>query len=485
MKTILNRKNIKIALITFTILLLAHLPLMTKNIISADILLNNNFYKGYSWEISLGRFGLYIIGIIKSFITIPHIDLIISYIIISISTVILIDLFKIKEKGKILLLILLISLSQITSATLLFNYCSIGYTLSFLCSILSVYLYYKLENKYLKYILPIILIIISLSMYQAYLSVIITTFVIYNIKLLIENKISYKKTLKYLIVLIIGVLSYFVLMKISLILFHIDMSSYSNADKIGLKTIINIPNKVIDTYRLFYEYYFTDNIIKNIYMKNNIINLLLVILIPLQIFFLTIKNKTSKLNKILILILILTLPIYLNSIIFTINERKLQLLMSSSYILIPILLIITMEKNKIKYLSIILFIILFRTSLIQNQATYLTLENTFNKYNIVINSTITNNLNNLEKSFAIIGQTKNETEINKLNYGFISDEPLFWNEYNLKKLGFERFCYQYYGLNLNFASEEKYNEIIKKNKNKKEISYIENDTIIINFDNLH
>ena len=70
---------------------------MTKNIISADILLNNYFYKGYSWEISLGRFGLYIIGILKSFVTVPHIDLLISYIFISISTILLIEslLFKI------------------------------------------------------------------------------------------------------------------------------------------------------------------------------------------------------------------------------------------------------------------------------------------------------------------------------------------------------------------------------------------------------
>ena len=56
MKSLINKRNLLIILITFIFLFLTHLPLMTKNILSADILLNNVFYNGYSWEISLGRF---------------------------------------------------------------------------------------------------------------------------------------------------------------------------------------------------------------------------------------------------------------------------------------------------------------------------------------------------------------------------------------------------------------------------------------------
>ena len=49
MKNILTTKNKKIFITTFIIFFLVHLPLITKNIISADILLNNYYYKGYSW----------------------------------------------------------------------------------------------------------------------------------------------------------------------------------------------------------------------------------------------------------------------------------------------------------------------------------------------------------------------------------------------------------------------------------------------------
>lgn len=485
MKFLINKRNLLIILITFIFLFLTHLLLMTKNILSADILLNNVFYNGYSWEISLGRFGLYVVGLLKCFLTIPHIDILISYFIISISLVILFDLFSFRKKEDIILYILIICLNPITSATLLFDYCSIGYTLAFLCSILSIYVYYKEENKIKKYLFSLILIVVALSMYQAYLSVIVTTFIIYNIKLLLEKKENFKLSLKYILTLLMGALLYFIIMKISLLVFHVNMSNYSGADKIGLQTLLSIPKKIGLSYKLFYEYYFTDKIVKNIYIKNNILNIFLLILLIIGVVFQIFKNNLSPKKKVLTLLLVLTLPIFLNSIIFTINDIKLQLLMSASYLLIPLLLITTMPENKMKYLSIIVIILLLRNNLIQTQATYLSLENTFNKYNTVITSAIKKNINHQNYKFALIGSSENETEINKLNYGFISDDAIFWEEYNLKKLGFERFCYEYYGLNLTFVSEENYDKIKQRENKNQEIIYTYDDIIVIDLSYLH
>lgn len=482
MKTLI-KKEYKYLLLIITLLFLIHLPLMTKNIISADILLNNYFYKGYSWEISLGRFGLYIIGILKSFITVPHIDLLISYIFISISTILLMDLFNIKDKIKRILLILIIVLSPITSSTLLFNYCSIGYTFAFLGSVSSIYIFYKEKNKYLKYIIPIILIVLSLSMYQAYLSLIVTLFVIYNLKLILNKKENYKESFKYLILLIIGILFYFISMKLSQLVFHIDMSSYSNANEIGINTILTIPNKIIDTYKLTYSFFFTNSIIKNTYLHNNIINLLILITIIITIIVNLFKNNISNKNKIITILIILTLPIYLNSIIFVISDTKLQLLMSSSYLLIYLLLIYLIPKNSIKYLNIVLIILLLRNNLIQVQSTYLTLENTFNRYNLIIDSAIKENINDPNTKYVVIGKEKiKSTNISKQNYGFISDDSIFWEEYNLRKLGFTRFCEEYYGLNINYLDEDKALEL-ENNKTDKLIENKEN-IVIINLDYL-
>ncbi len=482
MKNLINKKNKIIMISTFILLFLIHLPLMTKNIISADILLNNYFYNGYSWEISLGRFGLYLVGIIKSFINIPHIDLIISYILISITTVLIIDLFKVKDKIKIILIILVITLNPITSATLLFNYCSIGYTLALLSSTLAIYLYKNLKNKYLKIIIPTALIVIALSMYQAYLSLIVTLFIVY---LLFEilNKKNIKDTLKYLLIIILGIIIYFIIMKLSLLVFHINMSSYSNANSIDIKILLSIPHKIIDSYKLFYEFYFKNTIIKNTYIHNDIINLLIIITVLIELAYKTFKNNLSTTNKLLVLLIVLLFPIALNSIIFVISDTKLQLLMSTSYLLVPIIMILLIENNKTKYITILILVLLFRNNIIQTQSTYLTLENTFNKYDLVISTAIKENINELDKEYILIGKSpKTNTNISKLNYGFISDDSIFWDEYNLRKLGFIRFCEEYYGLTINYVNEGKA-KYLEDNKTDKLIEEKE-DTIVINLNYL-
>ena len=177
----------------------------------------------------------------------------------------------------------------------------LGYLISFLCGILSVYIFYKVNNKFSKYLIPIILIVVSLSMYQAYLSLIITFFVIYNIKLLLDNNFKYMEFFKYLICLVIGVILYFITMKLSLYVFHISISNYSNADKIGINTLINIPDKIIDSYKFFYNYYFTDSIMKNTYMHNNYLNLLVFILLVINLFIYFYKSSTDRKNIVIII----------------------------------------------------------------------------------------------------------------------------------------------------------------------------------------
>ena len=141
------KKKWLIIISTFILLLLVHLPLLTKNILTADVLLNNFYYKGYSWEISLGRFGLYIIGLLKGFMSTPVIDLIPSFIITSIITYLLIDLFDIKGSINTILTILIMVLSPIISTIFVFHYCAIGYLIAFLCGVLTTYIFYKSKNK--------------------------------------------------------------------------------------------------------------------------------------------------------------------------------------------------------------------------------------------------------------------------------------------------------------------------------------------------
>ena len=84
----------------------------------------------------------------------------------------------------------------------------------------------------------------------------------------------------------------------------------------------------------------------------------------------------------------------------------------------------------------------------------------------------------------IIGDIDNSNdEIYRRNYGFISDESIFWEEYNLKSMAFKKYVYYYFGVNIEFVDIDTYNEL--KNNEYNDIINYEDNIIIINFDEVN
>ena len=162
-----------------------------------------------------------------------------------------------------------------------------------------------------------------------------------------------------------------------------------------------------------------------------------------------------------------------------VNETKLQLLMASSYIILPIFIISFNEEKIFKLLLIIVFTILLRNYYIQVQSTYKSLENTFNSYDLVIKKAIDTKEKN---RYMIIGNIDTKTNINKLNYGYISDLGIFWDEYNLRKIAFTKFVKYYGHKKIEFVDVDTYNSLLN-DKYDKIINHID-DIVIIDFDNI-
>ena len=151
--------------------------------------------------------------------------------------------------------------------------------------------------------------------------------------------------------------------------------------------------------------------------------------------------------------------------------------MSSSYLLVYILFFSLKETNKSYIFVLIIFGLLIHNYIIQDNCSYISLEKTFNKHNTIINKGIEKYLENPNYSFAVVGNYKNKKDYySKMNYGFISDMGLFWEEYNLRKLGLERFISNYYNLDINYVSKEEYDSIPILD----EYIYIHNNIIVLN-----
>lgn len=483
-KNLFRKKYILLMVILVMIGFIINMPLFTKNILTADVLLNTTYYNAYSWELSLGRFGLFILGIVKSYLVIPHIELFLCLLIIGAITILLIELLDIKNKYLMFLVGFVLLISPNISTTLLFNYCSFAYIFAFFMSVFSIYTLFKIKNVKWKYIISGISLILALSIYQSYIQVTITLFLLMVLKNLLEKRINIKELMCYMITICISLVCYFVIMKLSLVLFHIDMSTYSGANKFGITNILNIPREVINTYITFYNYFFNDKILNNTYLLNNVINLFLLALFIIILIYKSIKSNFQFKDYLLLILIILSLPVSINCILLIIPNTSMQLLMSSSYILLLIFLIYLIRSLRFsKYILIILLLILSRNFIIESCSTLKTLEITYNKtYKIASN--ILDNINDYgyKSKVMITGNLDNNDYYNdtnnnalhslkKLNYGFISNKSLFWDEYTNIKNGWTRFFYEHLGVDLNFVTEEEYNNILETVLFKEMLSY--------------
>ena len=169
-KKFTNKKNINVIITTLLVGFIIHVPLITKTIITSDVLINSHYYNSYINELAMGRFGLYIMGLFKSFLVFPEISLLFSLILIAILNTYIIDFFGIKSNFYKILLSMLIVVNPITSAILLSSHYSIAIILSILLAFYAFYNIYNNRSKF-RHIGSGILIFIVYTLYQTSISI--------------------------------------------------------------------------------------------------------------------------------------------------------------------------------------------------------------------------------------------------------------------------------------------------------------------------
>ena len=467
-----------------------HLPLFTKTLLTGDILLNTNYYSGYAWEISLGRFGLYFYGLLKSFIVVPELEIILSILLITGSIILMLDLFKIKKKSLQLLSSLLIILSPIISCTLLFHYCSLPYSLAFFTITSAIYLLINSKNKICKYFLPCILTTLALSMYQAYLAIGLTLLLLYWMMQIIKKKFNWKKFFISFLIILLGTVFYYILMKLSLLITHVELSTYKGANTLGIKSLLEIPEGLLHSYQTFYDFYFTDNIVNTTNIGMNYLNFIFLLLLITASIALILRKKVSIKYILLFYLFLFLLPVTMNVITIIIPDTNMQILQGTAYLLLFFFLCYLINDNKVlQIIAIFLFIFMIRGYYIQDNATYKVLEQTYHKtysiasdikektikidYNkpVMIAGDISKNKYYMKK------QTTELSQLSNLTYGYVSNYPLFWNEFTNMKNGWSRFMETYLGFPITFVDLDTYQKILETNEYKDMKIYPDKDSI--------
>ena len=459
-------------------------------------------------KLDFGRFGLYIVQALKGNIVSPFLVTLICGIFLGIIVLLLIDILKLKNKYFKVLLALLIAVTPNISVTLSFFYCSDAYILAMLFATLSVWLLDKYEKNKWIIVLSILLIAFSMSMYQTYIAVAMFLFIIVLILDLLNKKdIKYviKKTFKYILVCILGIVLYVLLVKLSLFITGIPVSEYSGGNKLGIDVILQAPNHIKEAYADFYNYFISAKMISPSGMWHiNLIHISMLIIFVVSLSYVTVKNKLYKQLPFIILLLVL-LPIGCGIIELMIPTVDIHILMGCSYVLLfPFIFkaveLVNLEDKKVKQniynilknFTIIFTVIMLWIYLLMDNASYLAMDKRQKQTVSCMNRIITQ-VEQLDEYhygmpllivglledndyFKVTNSRFDEQVIEKYTWGFVSTGSLIWEGNNYS---WERFFYEYMGINVKVYTEEYGKPLLETDEYKSMNVYPEKDSIKI------
>lgn len=494
-----NKEKVTIFLVTIITSLIVHFQLYSLMITGPDTLINSMYHQADVWEVMLLRFGLYFVQAIKGNIVSPILATLISSIFLGITVILVTDILKIKNKYLKYITAIIFAVAPNVSATLTFFYCSDAYILGMLFATLSVFLVRKYENKKWIILLSGLLLALSIGIYQTYLSVTMVLCVatlIIDILNKTERKQIYKTILRYIIMGIVGLVLFYILSHLVLLVTKLPVASYSGANSIGLKTLLSIPELLPQAYESFFSYYFNDTILPNTIWHTNVLYALIFTLMLITTLYIIVKNKVYKEIKstILLLILIIIAPICFGIIEIIVPNVDIHILMACSMIYIfPIFFKILeiLPKNAIiKYIIVFASLMIAWIYMWQDNASYLAMKSMQNQTeaNALKLVTQVEQLDEFSPEMPILlyGGLENNQYLNRYNtsieakklysrtWGFISDKSTIWWG-NLDS--WRKIFYEYLGVNLNLVTEWENTEIINSEEFKNMGYYPEKNSI--------
>lgn len=301
--------------------------------------------------ISVGRIARPIYQMIKGKNSLPVINGFLFLLFVSFSNYLIIETIEIEKKISEFFICSIMTVNYSTSllnATYIHDLDADAFSL--LCVCLSVWIINKYNKKIFAYIISILLFVFSLGLYQSYIEVAISIFLILAIIKTIKGhdiKEILLNTFKQFVIIGISMLAYYLLFKLSTSIFEISSSNYHNPSEALNINFSNLNESIIaalKSLQIWYQFPRNYNVLL-IGALNYALTLLLIIIL-LLIF---IKNKMCIKHILFTILLIVLIPLGSSSIQFI--SKTSHELTAYSYFLMYVLIIKMIELYNEKYES--------------------------------------------------------------------------------------------------------------------------------------
>lgn len=243
-----QRSSVELAAIAaFVCGICIHLYALVNNLYNCDDIAQQP--KGYGTGITSGRWLLTLLGDFFDYwggnYNLPLINGVLFLILLSISAALLVDVLGIQRKSSSMLIGALFTAFPTVTATMFFRYTAVYYGIGILCAVLAAWI---LRKGKIGFWLSALFTAFSLGIYQAYVPITIGVFVLLLIRMALEGKGSIQDILRkgvyYCAALAAGLLAYFLLLKVCLIVYNTNLSDYQGVGDMGKLSLPELPRLI-------------------------------------------------------------------------------------------------------------------------------------------------------------------------------------------------------------------------------------------------
>lgn len=303
---------------------------------------------GYGTGLSSGRWFLTIVGDFfnKHFggYNLPWVNGVLFVALVAVTVGFVVSVFSIKNwKYAALIGAIFISFPTATS-TLLFRYTAVYDAVALLFAVFAVWI---LEHCKYGFGISAVCIALSLGIYQAYIPLTISIFVLLLIKQVLQENVEFwyvvKRGCYYCLAIIAGLFLYNLLLRICLHIYDTSLSGYQGINTMGKLNLSELPLLLKETYRTFLDFPISGyatlvqmEVLKHAYLALDGVMLLTILVAA-------ILNK-KKLSQIVLLVLLCAVfPIAVNFIMVMCPESWIYALMVYSFAIVPCLPLVIIE----------------------------------------------------------------------------------------------------------------------------------------------
>lgn len=334
------------------------------------------------------------------------------------------------------------------------------------------------EKTYRGYILAMLLLAASASLYQAYIGIALSLCLILTIIELISNTTfqqSFRTLIKYMFTMLGGLLIYYGMERVILAITGTELASYKGASDFGIVSLIGqMKTSIPQAYKDFYEYFLADNILRNDYWNRKIIHALLIlcVLFVLGILLIQIEEIWSKF---FVIFLCVILPLTINVMDLIAPTTNINLVTGTPLLCIYFLVFglygclrqSNNLNNLLKHSIVFLNIWLIFTFINSNNVSFKCREEVYNHF-YATHANIINRVEalpgyNTELRWCFNDIVRYSSSLIPMSNGFIAYDNEVWNVYGGLSVT-QAFYEEYYGKIIQLCSWEEYDSIVEGNE---------------------